>query len=134
MNTSMTAYQSVNLTVLEELVLSTISSFGVAGCISDDVRKAHPHLSYSSVTARFSSLEKSECIFRSGETKAGESGRQQKVMRDIKYVSFVKVVSKPRRNAFKEGLAAAYKMITEAGSYEVAKIKLASELTRMAAV
>ena len=79
-DTSMDALASLKPTILEELVLSTIAKFGSKGCISDQVRSALPHLSYSSVTARYKRLVDSEQVEIIG-TRKGLSGRSQRVYR-----------------------------------------------------
>jgi hypothetical protein len=64
---------------LEQLVLDVIRSYP-NGCISDDVRKALSDLPYSSVTARFSALVRKGRVQVTGEKRAGESGKHQRVL------------------------------------------------------
>lgn len=78
-STSMAALRSISPSHLEAEVLKVIEGYGVRGCISDEVRTHFPTLAYSSVTARYASLEKKKLIHRSGK-RAGDSGRQQSVM------------------------------------------------------
>lgn len=77
--TSMAALKSVDTNHLETEVLKVIASYGVRGCISDEVRSHFPTLAYSSVTARYTTLEKKKLMHRSG-TRKGDSGRPQSVM------------------------------------------------------
>ena len=76
--TSVRAEESIDAPRLELLVLETIQSFK-DGCISDEVRRCHPNLAYSSVTARFASLYRKHLIHYKGERR-GNSGRNQRVM------------------------------------------------------
>jgi len=50
--TSIEAASKVDSTRLEKLVLETIESFGVRGCISDEVQANLSYLPYSSVTSK----------------------------------------------------------------------------------
>ena len=77
--TSKEAARSVDTSRLEQLVYETVKGYGAAGCISDDVRTAHPTLAYSSVTARFKALAEKGLIRYEGRRK-GASGRSQRVM------------------------------------------------------
>ena len=79
-DTSKEAFNSIDATALERLVLKTINRFGTKGCISDQVRAALPHLSYSSVTARYKALIDAGSIEVIGKRK-GLSGRSQRVYR-----------------------------------------------------
>jgi endonuclease V-like protein UPF0215 family len=79
-DTSLAAFNSIDATALERLVLKTIALFGSKGCISDQVRAALPHLSYSSVTARYKALVDAGQVEVIGKRK-GLSGRPQRVYR-----------------------------------------------------
>ena len=81
--TSVEAAYSVDTTKLEEMVYNDIASFGSSGCISDDILSKHPSFPYSSITARFASLERKGLIYRNGEKKRGRSGRNQSIMRVV---------------------------------------------------
>lgn len=81
--TSQEAAASIDARSLEDLVCETIASFGDKGCISDQVRKKLPKLSYSSVTARYRALLDDGRIVDTGKRVAGASGRKQRVMRAI---------------------------------------------------
>jgi hypothetical protein len=66
------------------MVVEIIRSFGMEGCISDDVRQAaalQGVTSYSSVTARYRALEDKGLIEYPGSKRPGISGRAQRVMR-----------------------------------------------------
>jgi hypothetical protein len=82
--TSIEAYEKVKpkLNRLEQLVLDVIQSYGERGCTSDEVRNHLTGLSYSSVTARYSSLERKGLIIRDGRTRAGNRGSSQMIMWD----------------------------------------------------
>ena len=80
-DTSKQAAASVSLTRLESLVLEGISAYGERGCISDQIRADFPRLSYSSVTARFSSLLDKGLIVDTGERRKGVSTRMQRVLK-----------------------------------------------------
>jgi len=79
--TSVEASGSVDTTKLEKLVYKTILDFGDGGCIADDVLAKYPSYPYSSLTARFSALEKKGYIIRNGDKRKGRSGKNQAVMR-----------------------------------------------------
>lgn len=79
--TSQQAAQAVDTAKLEEIVYEAIRSFGVKGCISDEVRSMYPHLPYSSVTARYKALLDKGLIEETGERRSGQSGRSQRVLR-----------------------------------------------------
>ena len=133
--TSIAAFHSIDLTEMEEDVLTVIAGYGAHGCISDEVREAFPTRTYSAVTARFASLEEKGAICRNGDTRRGDSGRQQQVMRDGKY-GIVKVVpaAKPR-NPFLAGMMFAAKAIVTADPSfrgSVAAIALKSEILKVA--
>jgi hypothetical protein len=78
--TSRDALASIDMTALEQVVLSMITSFGHRGAISDQIRMALPHLGYSSVTARYKRLVDSGQIEIIG-TRKGLAGRAQRVYR-----------------------------------------------------
>lgn len=84
-HTSTAAALSVNTTALEEMVYQAILSTKDRGAISDELRHMFPGLAYSSVTARFHSLERQGRIYRPGVTRQGDSGRAQMVMWADKY-------------------------------------------------
>jgi hypothetical protein len=78
---------AVDTNKLESMVYEAIKSFGVIGCISDDVQAMFPNLPYSSVTARYRALLDKGFIEIVG-TKRCKSGRNQRVMRAA-YLSHV---------------------------------------------
>jgi hypothetical protein len=80
-DTSREAAEGVDTNHLEQLVYECIWHFGAHGCISDDVRARWQSLPYSSVTARFSALEKKGLIVCGPDKRQGLSGRSQRVMR-----------------------------------------------------
>lgn len=84
---SAAATVGLNITELENMALGVIRSYGVQGCISDQVRSSYPHLAYSSMTARWANLERQGRIVRIGDTRLGVSGRSQLVMRAADLVS-----------------------------------------------
>ena len=87
--TSIEAAEALDVTKREKMVLEAIGAFP-SGCISDDVRNycaQHYNIhSYSSVTARYKSLQEKGLIeilldADGNEVKRkGESGRNQRVM------------------------------------------------------
>ena len=77
------AAKSINVNELENKVLATIKTFGRHGCISDDVLKILNYLPYSSVTARYCSLNRKNLIKYTGESRKGNSGRGQRVMVEV---------------------------------------------------
>ena len=78
--TSKQAALLVNTTSLEQLVYETIGTFP-NGCIQDEVLARLSGKPYSSVTARFKSLLEKGYIEDTGLTRAGNSGRQQRVLK-----------------------------------------------------
>ena len=83
LSTSIEASEAVDTTKLEELVYKTIKSFDTNGCIADDVLSIHSSYPYSSITARFSALERKGFITRLGDKRKGKAGRNQSVMTAI---------------------------------------------------
>lgn len=79
-STSVDAAYAIDLTALEGVVFKLIDSSGKKGMTQDDVLQCLPHLPYSSVTARFSGLERKGMIHRPGFKRKGRSGRNQLVM------------------------------------------------------
>ena len=77
-DTSTAALASINPTQMERTVLKAIKSFGVRGCISDEVLLGLPGYRYSSVTARYRGLLDQGLITVIG-TRKGLSGRSQRV-------------------------------------------------------
>jgi len=134
--TSTAAHRSLDLTDLEQRVLDVIEAAGATGCISDEVRGTYPELSYSSVTARFASLENKGAIYRAGDTRSGKSGRQQLVMRMASYSSAVPKVNPPaptkKRSGFLKGLMYATKIIINEPDFVSAKKALRKELLKVA--
>lgn len=134
-STSRVAYHSIPKTDLEEKVLAVIQACGVDGCISDDIRKCYPDLSYSSITARFSALEAKGEIFRAGDTRPGESGRQQKVMRSKEYAPTTPTVvatKKAKKNPFLAGMMYATRIMLAEPDLAAAKEALRKELLKVA--
>lgn len=135
--TSLAAYHSIDITDLEQKVLDVIAAAGVNGCISDEVQAAYPHLSYSSVTARFSSLEAKKLIYRAGDTRPGISGRHQQVMRLAEHEATVPKVRPPklpkvRRSGFMKGLMYAARIVLKEPDLLSAKKALKKELLKAA--
>jgi hypothetical protein len=79
-DTSINAAKSINVTKLETMILLAIKESGEKGMTADELRSHFPHLSYSSVTARPSSLKAKGLIFDSGRRRTGKSGRPQAVL------------------------------------------------------
>ncbi len=86
-DTSHAAAQSVDTTALERMVHRAIAQRGQSGCIADDVLDQFPGHAYSSITARFSALERKALISCGPDKRKGRSGRGQRVMRSIKEAS-----------------------------------------------
>lgn len=86
-NTSTASAESVDTTKLERMVHAAIAAAGQSGCIADDVLDRFPGFAYSSVTARFSALERKALISCGPDKRKGRSGRNQRVMRSIKEVA-----------------------------------------------
>lgn len=81
MNTSQLAFDSIDTTVLEEMVLSAIRKSGDRGMTADELLAQFPRYSYSSITARPASLKRKGLIKDSGERRKGRSGRLQAVLK-----------------------------------------------------
>jgi hypothetical protein len=79
--TSYEAAEKIDTQKMEQIVLETIKTFP-NGCIADEVLNALPQYSYSTVTARFSTLLRKDHIEIIG-TRPGRSGRQQRIMRAL---------------------------------------------------
>lgn len=80
--TSHAAAYGVDTTRLERLVHRTIANFP-NGCIAAEVLNCHADKAYSSITARFRSLEEKGLIACGPETRRGPTGRHQRVMRSL---------------------------------------------------
>lgn len=88
--TSLAAFASLSIGPLKEKIFNFIESAGERGVISDDVfkyLKSEGGKNDSSVTTRFSELERAGLIYRAGDTRTGDSGRQQMVMRSIEHIA-----------------------------------------------
>lgn len=82
--TSKQAAQSVETTRLERMVHEAIRSYGEKGCCAYQLLEHRfRDLAYSSVTARFSALERKGLIKCGPDKRKGPSGRAQRVMRSI---------------------------------------------------
>ena len=79
--TSYEAAEKIDTQKMEQIVLETIKTFP-NGCIADEVLNALPQYSYSTVTARFSTLLRKDHIEIIG-VRPGRSGRQQRIMRAL---------------------------------------------------
>ena len=79
-STSVESAHSVDTTTLERMVYEQIKSAGDEGLIADDLLNMFSDFPYSSITARFSALERKDLIERKGEKRRGRSGRNQLVM------------------------------------------------------
>jgi hypothetical protein len=79
--TSYEAAEKIDTQKMEQVVLEAIKAFP-NGCIADEVLDSLPQYSYSTVTARFSSLLRKDHIEIIG-TRPGRSGRQQRIMRAV---------------------------------------------------
>ncbi len=78
--TSRAAARSINVNRLEAMVHKEIQKYK-KGRIADELLARFPTFPYSSITARFSGLERQRMIYYKGDTRTGKSGRQQRVMR-----------------------------------------------------
>jgi len=80
-DTSVEAAYAVNTTKLEEMVFNAIKASGHHGVTASVLLTMYPNHPYSSITARFSALERKEMIYYLGDKRKGTSGRNQRVMR-----------------------------------------------------
>ena len=130
-STSLTAYKSLDVTEREQTVLDVIEAFGQEGCIYDEVQAALPHLP-NSVSGRFLTLERKGKIYRNGETRPGNSGNPQKVMRHIKHLGVVPMlpIVKAKRTAFQAALIYAAKLVLKADTLADAKAAIALEIRK----
>lgn len=134
-STSMAAYHSIDLTELEEEVLKMIRGFGPRGCTVDEILNEYK-IDYRTLSPRFAPLERKGSIFRAGDTRPGNTKRQQKVMRAAEYAGHPLVpVIKPKRNKknpFLEGMVFAAKTILKHSDFRDAKLALKEELEKVA--
>lgn len=136
-STSMEAFRSLSVGTLREEILELIEAYGEDGCISDDLLSHFPtedRQSSSTITSRFSELEREGLIFRNGDTRPGRTGRQQKVMRHIKYremVLDVPIDKGKKRSPFVKGVIFAAKIVAASSDFGEAKKKLAIELKKL---
>lgn len=114
--TSMAAYKALKANPLREEILGFIEAAGVDGAISDDVFAYLATFSGkndSSVTTRYSELERAGLIYRAGDTRPGKSGRQQMVMRHISFAAVKQLIppKAKKENPFLNGMKHAAKII-----------------------
>lgn len=77
--TSYDAGEKVDTARLEGIVYEVIKKHP-EGCIMDDVIDALPHIREHSIQPRFAPLVRKGFVSRTGEKRAGKSGRLQQVM------------------------------------------------------
>lgn len=76
-DTSKAAAALLDPTKLEFEVLEAIKSFGINGCISEQIENQLPHIKCSSLTPRYAGLAKKGLIRDSGLRRVATSRRQQ---------------------------------------------------------
>jgi hypothetical protein len=96
-STSIVAAYGVRTGKLEKMVFEAICTYDANGCIADDLLRDHPYLPYSSITARPCALERKNLIVRGPDTRNGESGFPQKVMRKSPYADTILALPPPPR-------------------------------------
>jgi hypothetical protein len=79
--TSVDAAHSIDTTTLESMVYDGICASGDKGCIADELLEMFEGFRYSSITARFSALERKGLITCGPDKRCGVSNRKQRVMR-----------------------------------------------------
>ena len=90
-STSVKAAHAVDSPEKERWAYEIIEAFGGPGCIQDQVGRRwialHPFIIsfMNTVTARFKALAEKNLIYFTGETRPGESGKQQRVMVATKF-------------------------------------------------
>lgn len=138
--TTRAAFTSITpaLSGIRARVLEVIEAAGADGLIGDEVRARllAAGMKDGSLNTRYSELEKAGLIFRNGDTRLAATGRQQLVMRSMRYATEVEPITgkgKRRRSPFLSGLMWAAKVVLEAGEYEAAKKALRSEIVKAAA-
>ena len=78
--TSVEAAKAIDTQSMEKIVYDAICGFP-DGCIQDDILFVLHQYPYPSVTARFSSLKRKGLIEVTDKTRAGKSGRSQRIMK-----------------------------------------------------
>ena len=90
-STSKGAAHRIDSAGKERAVYEIVEGFGVEGCILDDVRRVYfekygfSASAVSTVSARFSALERKELIFYPGTERKGASGSNQRVRVAMKF-------------------------------------------------
>ena len=79
--TSVDAAHSIDSIRLERMVYDAICQHGPEGCIATELLQQFSAFAYSSITARFSALERKGLIVCGPDKRVGASGRNQRVMR-----------------------------------------------------
>lgn len=79
-DTSRDAAESIDVNRLENMVLTAIRNAGLYGVTQSELLEQFPDYSYSSITARPSSLKRKGLIFDSGSRRQGKSSRSQAVL------------------------------------------------------
>jgi hypothetical protein len=83
-DTSKKAAEKVDSATLERMVYEVIARFP-KGCISDDVIRALPNYGVQTLSPRYAPLIKKGFIVDTGERRVGKAGKQQRVMKAIKF-------------------------------------------------
>lgn len=141
--TSLAAYRALTpgLGSIQARVLDFIEACGPDGCISEQILQdfviTKSKKDSGTVTTRVSELERKGLVFRAGDTRAASSGRQQMVVRHIKYASHPSVPAPkrekkdPLKNPFIKGFYAATKLVHGSPDYLSARVALSGELKRI---
>jgi hypothetical protein len=83
-STSHAAAAKVDSSRLERMVHKQIATYGDQGAVASDLLRDFSNFPYSSITARFSALERKRLITCGPDKRLGSSNRSQRVMRSIK--------------------------------------------------
>lgn len=134
--TTLAAFKALKVNPLREEILDHIRMYGINGCIGDDIRSLYDSEVYKdgSLNTRYSELERAGFMFRNGDTRPGSSGRQQLVMRHVRFADEVPIArpGKKHPNPFLAGMIHAAKTMIAAGDYTAAKAALGAEIRRAA--
>ena len=135
-STSIAAFHTAAILPMRERVFEIIDSYGVDGCIADDViEQFHKSetMNTSAITARFSELVRDERVIRCGDTRMGASGKQQLVMRSAAHATSFpapKVRKVRKKTGFLAGMLYATKILIAASDLTEAKRVMKKELIK----
>lgn len=118
---------------LRGLIVDVVEAFGIEGCIMDDIQIRLGIEQNSTISGLITPLINAGEIYRNGDTRVARSGRQQMVLRHIKYAEERPVIPRPPREytPFEKGILYAAKLLVESPDLDTAKAKIKKEVLKI---